>query len=300
MSSDSNNNGWGHLLGLALVVAFFLWVTKSPKRIFIFFLVIAAIAIPTMIQEKEEKAKRSELRKAKVAQQAHVEANEHHVWIREALVITLWESYLGSLPAVAETETWQQATLGIDRGDGRRLEKYIRHTEIQKFVEGILSQWLLKEAFTNSSLELPTFSMSQAMHLLRIRQDSDGLYSWRGDVYGGYAYRYVSPTLAIGETDLENLSIISGEHLDALAREVYHKYQSLKRSIAVEDYEINDMPKTIRNAEKRILRTAPNLPVKEAKAIVLRAVEESYKYREFKKEFPDYEAMEADYFQELL
>lgn len=300
MPSDSNNNGWGHLLGLAFVLGFFLWVTKSPKRILIFFIVIVAIAIPTMIQEKEKEAKRNEIRKARDVQEAHIKANEHHVWIREAIVIKLWESYLGSLPEVAASQTWQQATLGINRSDGRRIEKLIKHTEIQDFLVGSQVQWLRKEAFSNPSLDLPTFSMSQVMQLLRIKQDSDGLYSWSGDVYGDYAYRYVSPTLIIGAAELENLSSATGDRLDALVRDIHRKYQSLKRAVAVDDYEINDLAKTIQSAEKRILRTAPSLPSKEAKAIVLRAVEESYNYREFRKEFPDYNAREADYFQELL
>lgn len=300
MSSDSNNNGWGHLLGLAFVVGFFLWVTKSPKRILIFFLVILVIAIPTMIQEKEKEAKRDETRKARVVQKTHLKANDHHLWIREAIVIKLWESYLGTLPEVAASETWQQATLGLNRSDGRRIEKLIRHTELKAFIEGPLAQWLAKEVFLNPALDLPHFSVSRAMKLLRIQQDSDGLYSWRGDVYGGYTYRYLSPSIAISATDLENLTIATGEHLDAFVQDIQQRYQRLNRSVAVDDYESNDMSKTIRIAEKRILRTAPNLPSKEAKTIVLRAVEDSHNYKEFRKEFPDYDAREADYFLELL
>ena len=159
---------------------------------------------------------------------------------------------------------------------------------------------MLKEAFTNPSLKLPKYSESEATHLLRIQQNSDDLYSWSGDVYGDYAYRYVSPTLIIGAAELENLSSATEDRLDALVRDIHRKYQNLKRSVAVDDYETNDMAKTIQSAEKRILRTAPSLPSKEAKAIVLKAVEESYNYREFRKEFPDYDAREADYFQELL
>jgi len=124
--SERNNNGWGHLLGLAFVVGFFLWVTKSPKRIVIFFIFILAIAIPTMIKEKEKEAKQNEIRKARVVQKAYIKSNEHHLWIREAIVIKLWESYLGTIPEVSTSKTWQQATLGINRSDGRRIEKLIR------------------------------------------------------------------------------------------------------------------------------------------------------------------------------
>jgi hypothetical protein len=285
---------------MAFVVAFFVWITKSPKRILIFFIVITAIAVPMMIKDKAETAKRTEIRQERALQRTHEKENIHHLWIREAIVIKLWENHLGSLPSVAETEIWQEAILGLDRSSGRRIEKLIKHGDIKEFIEGPLAEWIRLEPINNTALDLPMFSLAEAQHLLRIKQDSSGLYSWSGDTYGGYAYRYLSPGSVLKEGDLDNLSAASGDHLDELVRKAYEQYQSLKRSVAVDLYETEEMAKTIQRAEKNILKKAPNLTSAEAKTIVLQAVEESYSYREFQKEFPDYDAREADYFLELL
>lgn len=302
MSNNNQSGDFSHWIGIGVVAAILFWIVSKPRRILVFLAILGAGAFWANQEEQKAKVAKAQVYEQKVhhkkMQDEWENKKELIVWFQSAILIKAWEEYLITIPELADKRPLFE--MGIDRSQGRKIAKRLRHSDIDLFVNTKLVDTLVHPVFRlrdvlwgNRTILLHE---QDALEILHLTRDRDGLFLWDGAKYGQKAYDVLTPALFAPELD-SLMNEDSMEQYQKIAASVYENYLNQTRQMLVQSFRKNELPEMIEAISQRIKRKDPNIDKESLMPLVLAKVEKSYKLRELLKRCPDYNVQAEPYFQ---